>query len=84
MKIIKHGIFHQNNINITCQECDCVYNVTKKDIALYAKSKKVSQFFLTDYYTVKYKYYTTCPECGCDNYLSNKDYKILTTDIKDK
>ena len=84
MKIIKHGIFHQNNINITCQECDCVYNVTKKDIALYGKPKKVSQIFLTDCYTVKYKYYTTCPECSCDNYLSDKDYKILTTDIKDK
>ena len=84
MKIINHGIYHQNNINITCQECDCIYNVTKEDIAWYAKPKKVSQIFLTDYYTVKYKYYTTCPECGCDNYLSDKDYKILTTDIKDE
>ena len=84
MKIIKHGIYHRNNIDITCCECGCVYNVTKKDIALYGKPKKVSQFFLTDCYTVKHKYYTTCPECGCDNYLSDKDYKILTTDIKDK
>lgn len=84
MKIIKHGIFHQNNINITCQECDCVYNVTKKDIALYGKPKKVSQLSLTDCYTVEYKYYTTCPECGCDNHLSERNHKILTTDIKDK
>lgn len=84
MKIIKHGIYHRNNINITCHECDCVYNVTKDDIAWYAKPKKVSQVSLTDCYTVEYKYHTTCPECGCDNYLSDKDYKILTTDIKDK
>lgn len=84
MKIINHGIYYQNNINITCQECDCIYNVTKEDIAWYAKPKKVSQIFLTDYYTVKYKYYTTCPECGCDNHLSERNYKILTTDVKDK
>lgn len=82
MKIIEHGIFYNDTVNIRCNRCDCKYQITKDDIQEYPKCKKVEKCAWDDIWSEKYDYYTCCPECTHDNELEYRDYEILTTNIK--
>ena len=81
MKIINHGIYYYDTVNIVCKKCDCKYEIKKEDIKKYTKTKKVKKYFFYDIWTDKYEYYTNCPECNYDNELEYRNYAILTTEI---
>lgn len=82
MKILKHGIFYYDTVEIRCYKCNCKYEITKEDVNRYDKPKKVKKCAWDDIWTDKYEYYTNCPECDYDNHLEYRDYEILTTNIK--
>ena len=81
MKIIKHGIYFYDTVEIVCKKCDCKYEIQKEDIKNYVKPKKVGKCAFNDCWTDKYNHYTNCPECDYDNELEYRDYDILTTSI---
>lgn len=81
MKIIEHGVFYKETLEIKCLKCDCKYEIDKNDIKKYNKPKKVLQYGFSGTWTDKYYYYTNCPECNYDNELKSRNYDILTTDI---
>ena len=81
MKIIKHGRYYKDKINIVCKKCDCNYEIKKEDIKQYSKPKKVMITFIDDCWKEKYNFYTLCPECNHDNELEYLDYDTLTNEI---
>lgn len=81
MKILEHGKFYYDTVNISCNKCNCKYEIKKEDIKYYEKTKKVIEGAIDCNWVVKYHYYSLCPECGYDNHLSETNYAILTTDI---
>lgn len=81
MKIINHGIYYYDTVNIVCKKCNCKYEIKKEDIKKYTKTKKVKKCCFYDIWTDKYEYYTNCPECNYDNELEYRNYAILTTEI---
>lgn len=83
MKIINHGIYYNDYVNIVCKKCRCKYEAKIEDIKKYNKIKKVKNCAFDDIWTDKYEYYTNCPECDYDNELEYRDYEILTTSVKE-
>lgn len=78
MKIISHGVFYFKKITVTCDKCDCKYEIKEEDIKNYKKPKKVTRLGIDSCYTEKYYHYTNCPECNYDNEINDRDYEILT------
>lgn len=81
MKVIKHGVYYYDTVEIKCMKCECKYEIKKEDIKDYTKPKKVPKCAFGDIWTDKYYHYTNCPECNYDNELEYRDYDILTTTI---
>lgn len=81
MKIIEHGRYYYDFINVRCEKCNCIYEMKKEDIKEYGKPKKVRVGHIDCSWIEKYKYYSLCPECGYDNYLSDMNYDTLTNDV---
>lgn len=81
MKILKHGIYYYDTVEIRCKKCECRYEIDKNDIQKYEKPKKVTICAFDDCWREKYSHYTNCPECGYDNELEYRDYDILTTSV---
>jgi len=83
-KILKHGKYYYNTMNIYCEECDCLYKIEEKDIKVYNKPKKVTILGWKDYtWKEKRYYYTLCPECNNDNPLTDDEYYTITKKVKE-
>lgn len=82
MEVIKHGILYDDTVEIVCESCYCEYSINKEDIRTYNKPIKVLVGFGDDYWKEKRTYYSVCPECGFIIPITDKEYKILTTNIK--
>ena len=82
MKIIKHGIFYEDEVKVKCINCDCQYLINKNDIKAYTKPIKIHVGYADDGWTEKRNYYSICPDCGFIVPMTNTEYKILTTYIK--
>lgn len=83
MKVIKHGIFYEDEVKVKCTNCDCQYLINKNDIKTYTKPIKVCVRYGDNCCTEKRNYYSICPDCGFTVPATNKEYEILTTNIKE-
>lgn len=81
MKVLEHGRFYLDHINVICRNCDCRYEIKKEDIREYIKPNKIRFWAWDDTWTEKFKYFSRCPECGCDNHITDRDHETLTNNV---
>ena len=81
MKIIKHGKYYSDTMNISCEECHCLYEIKKDDIKKYDTPKKVRVGWIEHSWKEKRYYYTLCPECNNDNSLTNDKYYTINKKV---
>ena len=82
MKLIEHGKYYSDTMNVRCEECRCLYEITKEDINVYDKPKKVRVGCIDCSWKEKRNYYTLCPECRNDNSLTDNEYYAINKKVK--
>ena len=70
MKVLRHGTNYEQGIIITCSSCGCGYEIESRNdwTGFYRECLSHPKQKI-------YEYQSTCPECGCREYLGyDRDY----------